>query len=114
MRTLWNKFLFSLYGFSVKSFNFSRGVNKLSPLTNIMNTKLLKNTILAAAASMFVASCGTGGSQEGITKSLGDAAVDSVTKDSDIVTKTAVRNATGYGTDPVEEQASGFLNSLTR
>ena len=79
-----------------------------------MNKKLLKNVILVAATSMFVVSCGTNGSQEGVTKSLGDAAVDSVTKDSDIVTKTAIRNATGYGTDPVEEQTSGFLNSLTR
>ena len=45
-------------------------------------------------------------------KSLGDAAVDSVTKDTDPITKAAIRSKTGYGTNPVEEQASGLLKAL--
>lgn len=73
--------------------------------------KLLKNIILAAATSMLVASCATDG-QQIVPKSLGDAAVDSVTKDTDPITKAAIRSKTGYGTNPVEEQASGLLKAL--
>lgn len=80
---------------------------------NYMKIRLLKNIVLAAATSMFIASCATNGEQA-VPKSLGDAAVDSVTKDTDPITKTAIRNTTGYGTDPIEERTSGLLNSLTR
>jgi len=84
-----------------------------SLITNIMKIKSIKNILLSAVATMFVTSC-AGTNQTDLTKSVGDAAVDSITKDSSTLTKTAVRNATGYGTDPVESKASGFLNSLTR
>ncbi len=78
-----------------------------------MNIKSLKNIILAATVTMFVTSCANTGQQD-LTKAVGDAAVDSVTKNANPLTKTAVRNTTGFGTDPVEEKTSGFLNSLVR
>lgn len=77
-----------------------------------MNTPLFKNIIFSAAVAMFATSCVNSNDQGGITKAIGDAAVDSATQNSDIVTKTAIRNATGYGTDPIEEKTTGFLNSL--
>ena len=78
-----------------------------------MKIKSIKNILLSAVATMFVTSCAST-NQTDLTKSVGDAAVDSVTKDVSPLTKTAVRNATGYGSDPVEEKTSGFLNSLVR
>ena len=79
-----------------------------------MKIQLLKNILLSAATLSFAVSCSTSNSPEGVTKSLGDAAVDSVTKDTDPITKTAIRNTTGYGTDPIQERTSGILNSIGR
>ena len=79
-----------------------------------MKTKLLKNIVLPVATAMLAVSCSGLDSQNGVTQSIGDAAVDSVTKDTDPITKAAIRNQTGYGTDPIQERTSGLLNSLGR
>ena len=77
-----------------------------------MNITLFKNLLCSAAVTMLVASCATSTDPAGITKAMGDAAVDSATKNSDPITAAAIRNTTGYGTDPVPEAAAGLLSSF--
>ncbi len=77
--------------------------------------KYLTNTSLYGAASLSIlmmTACSSPVAQTGVIKDVGDAAVDSVTQNSGIATKIAVRNATGFGTNPVEEKATGILKSL--
>ncbi len=63
---------------------------------------------------MLVTSCGTstGNLPSGVTKAAGDAAVDAATKNTDPLTGAAIRNATGYGTDPIEKAKADALNKL--
>jgi len=79
-----------------------------------MKTALLINLFLVAASSMLVTSCATftGNAPSGMTKTAGDAAVDAATKNTDPLTKAAIRNTTGYGTDPIEKAKTDTLNKL--
>ena len=77
-----------------------------------MNTKVLKNLVLSASVAVLATSCGStstdGSAVNGVQKAAGDAAVDAATKNVDPLTGAAVRNATGYGTDP----AAGLLKNI--
>ena len=67
-----------------------------------MKTLLLKNFFFSAAIGMLVASCAssTAPNPNDITKAAGDAAVDAATKNTDPLTGAAIRQTTGYGTEP--------------
>jgi len=71
-----------------------------------VKTIILKNLILSAALSMFVASCAAP------KKGVADAAVDAATKNASPVTKAAVRKATGHGTGPVERAKDEAADKL--
>jgi len=79
-----------------------------------MNKTTLKNLVLSAAVTVLVVSCSTSGNPAtgDITKAAGDAAVDAATKNANPLTGAAIRNTTGYGTDPVEAASTGLLNSI--
>ena len=90
-----------------------------------MSITLLKNITLSAICTMLVSSCGTstsntptagtsasGVSQSSLKKQAGDAAVDAATKNSDPLTAAAIRNQTGYGTDPVEKAKADTIRKL--
>ena len=73
-----------------------------------MKISQIKKLLVAAAISMFVVSCANTNDPSGITKAAGDAAVDAATKNTDPITGAAVRQATGYGTDPTKGILSGL------
>ena len=81
-----------------------------------MNTKLIKNFLISGSVAIFASSCGATGADatglDGVTKAVGDAAVDAATKNVDPLTGAAVRNATGFGTDPIEKASTGLLNQI--
>jgi len=76
-----------------------------------MKTSLFKSLLLSAAVTMLVASCGTstGTDPSGIGKAAGDAAVDAATQKTDPITGAAIRQTTGYGTEPTPTSILGGL-----
>jgi len=78
-----------------------------------MKISLVKKLFLSLALGVFATSCSsTVNDPTGISKAAGDAAVDAATEKTSPVTGAAVRQVTGYGTDPAAQATSGVLNKI--